>query len=71
MAGEKTWVVAQIGSRFYATRIEDGNWTGDVYDPLGLKAHTARFHLSTKLTEEHAKRIVDKLNGPRGPLTKV
>ena len=71
MAEEKTWVVAETARKFYAVRIENGAWTTDVYDPLGLKAHTARFSLDTRLTEEHAKRIVDKLNGPRGPLTKV
>jgi hypothetical protein len=68
---EKTWVVAQVGQKFYATRLENGEWTTDVYDPLDLRRHAARFHLSSMLTETDAKKIVDKLNGPRGPLTRV
>ena len=67
---KKDCIVGQVRGKYYVLRIVDGRGEEVVYDPYNLCRMTAKFS-KVRLTEAHARRIVDKLNGPRGQAMEV
>ncbi len=57
------WIIAKVSTKWYAFEQDDqGNLTDKVYDPEKLSGQTAKFNPRVKMTEERAKRMVDKMN---------
>lgn len=72
MATKPDWIMASVGKSWYALQLNcDGPREGRIYDPKGVSHIAARFNIKTPLTEEKARAMVDKLNGPRGELRRV
>ena len=72
MVTKADWIMASVGKSWYALRYScDGPRSARVYDPKGISHIAAYFHIKTPLTEERARAMVDRLNGPRGELHRV